>query len=326
MRIEDVEELREEADRLIRRELIQLATAEGGSPWRCPPALGICSVGENDYQLAIRIRNENEIPRNSIDTLRERATRANSDINLKVVGTIGLLQLGLTRDECRQHKRPVFPGLSISQAEHNSAGTLGCFVCKKGKQDLFLLSCAHVIALPANEFGVSIIQPGQLDGGNSGSHRIAVLEEMSNPTPHSINQIDAAIARVISKDGIDPVSIHGVERLNGFHRDFKGNPKEVIKTGRTTGTTLGEVTAFEMDVTLHGQGEDTGMAFHRQIEISGKPGSNFVLPGDSGSLVIDKEGRAIGLVFAASTAYNVAYANPIEFVFDHFSIDFPKND
>jgi hypothetical protein len=43
------------------------------------------------------------------------------------------------------------------------------------------------------------------------------------------------------------------------------------------------------------------------------------LPGDSGSLIVDEDNRAVGLLFAGSNEYTVF--NPIQTVCDHLGVD-----
>lgn len=324
MRFEDVQGLRGKASDLVRRELLRAVIAarpQGEEiPLKCPPTFGARPIGEGNYQLAIRVRSEEEIPRQAIEQIAQEAKRLGGDIDLKVVGEIRLLQNSVSPSTCKEHHRPVFPGLSISQSNDKSAGTLGCFIRKNNEDsaDLFLLSNAHVIAQPFNEMGVSIIQPGGLDGGINGEHSIAVLEEMSTPTTGQINRIDAAIARLISPDGIDPCRINGIGSLDGFHSGYRGEPNEVIKVGRTTGVTEGRVSAIDMEATIHYPG-GKGFMFEGQIEIEAPPGQRFAASGDSGSLVVDHQGKAIGLLFAVNGYGTVAYANPIDLVLEHFS-------
>jgi hypothetical protein len=57
-------------------------------------------------------------------------------------------------------------------------------------------------------------------------------------------------------------------------------------------------------------------AFDNQIEVEGMGTSPFSRPGDSGSLVVDTQCRAIGLLFAGSTSggrngKGLTYVNPI---------------
>jgi hypothetical protein len=86
----------------------------------------------------------------------------------------------------------------------------------------------------------------------------------------------------------------------------------VAKLGRTTGLTHGEILATELDDVLVDY--DSGSAvFDHQTEIAGMPNMPFSDRGDSGSLVVDENMRAVGLVFCGNPSANdgkgLSYAN-----------------
>lgn len=86
----------------------------------------------------------------------------------------------------------------------------------------------------------------------------------------------------------------------------------VFKVGRTTGLTQGRVSAFEVDDVWVGY--DMGeIGFDQQIEIEPLEDAPFSLGGDSGSLIVDDDLRAVGLLFAGNDV-DVTYANPIQTV------------
>jgi hypothetical protein len=60
-----------------------------------------------------------------------------------------------------------------------------------------------------------------------------------------------------------------------------------------------------------------GLMFENQIEIENIGQKVFAQHGDSGSLVVDQEGCALGLLFAVSEYSIISYANPIEFVLNN---------
>ena len=94
----------------------------------------------------------------------------------------------------------------------------------------------------------------------------------------------------------------------------------MLKIGRTTGLTYGKVTAFELDDVV--VAFDAGnLNFDNQIEIEGVEEHAFSDGGDSGSLVLDPEFRAVGLLFAGSdiggsNGKGLTYVNPIRPVLD----------
>jgi hypothetical protein len=94
----------------------------------------------------------------------------------------------------------------------------------------------------------------------------------------------------------------------------------VAKFGRTTGHTVGTVTAFELD-NVRVQYDVGVVRFDGQIEVAGTEDASFSAPGDSGSLVVtattDESGAAaVGLLFAGSqtggpSGLGLTYVNPI---------------
>lgn len=322
MNLTQVLMLRAEAEYLFSRELIRLAGAEGKEPWRCPPMLGYSQIEEGRYKLAIRVRNIAELPHKVYEELEN---RTGGDIDLRVVGTITLLGERAPNPTFCQRMRPLVPGLSIGQALSNSpspkTGSLGCFVKKKDHSGLFLLSNSHIISEPNSSIGTEIIQPGVLDNGDLQCDVIANLFESLNPTPASPNEVDAAIAKLkLNEVGENILPEVGI--IREIERDFRGNPTlKVYKAGRS-GLTQGKVTAVGLKLHVHISGEQNGgLEFVEQIEITGIKNSSFAQKGDSGSLVVDENGKAIGLLFAVGDS--TAYANPIDKVFDKLQIDFP---
>ena len=53
------------------------------------------------------------------------------------------------------------------------------------------------------------------------------------------------------------------------------------------------------------------------LPIQGPPGKDFSAPGDSGSVVIDQEGRAIAMIMAGNRDNQVTFALPIDIMFQH---------
>jgi len=99
----------------------------------------------------------------------------------------------------------------------------------------------------------------------------------------------------------------------------------VSKVGRTTGLTHGRVTAIELDNVVVGY--DIGnLRFDGQIEIEGAGEGAFSQGGDSGSLIVNAERKAVALLFAGgdqggSNGRGLTYGNPIDKVFDSLEVD-----
>ena len=225
--------------------------------------------------------------------------------------------------------RPAPGGVSIGHVDI-TAGTLGCLVTR-GDQ-VFILSNNHVLANSnQGQPGDPILQPGPHDGGTM-EDQIATLEEFvpinfgvdlpdcpiatgaaavfsglagvvgsrhrlqafqENP---DLNLVDAAIARPLSADLVEK-RILEIGEPQGIGEGTLSLP--VRKSGRTTGLTSDEIT--QVDATAQvSYGAGSVATFTDQL-IAGPMSSG----GDSGSVVLDEDGRVVGLLFAGSESTTV---------------------
>ena len=114
----------------------------------------------------------------------------------------------------------------------------------------------------------------------------------------------------------------GGGRFNGGRSLVSHLGMSVTKVGTTTGRTHGHVSATEFDTWI-GFGPVGTVYFVNQIEIRGN-GNNpthFSQAGDSGSLVMDCNHDAFGLLFAASNRADLTYCNAIGKVLDALNIE-----
>jgi hypothetical protein len=99
----------------------------------------------------------------------------------------------------------------------------------------------------------------------------------------------------------------------------------VAKIGRSTGLTRGRVTAFELDNVVVGY--DIGnLRFDNQIEIEGAEAGPFSQGGDSGSVIVDEELKAVALLFAGgdqggTNGQGLTYASPIHKVLEVLAVE-----
>ncbi len=233
----------------------------------------------------------------------------------------------------QQKKRPLCIGLEVQNfdADNRSGfidqgmmtvGTLGCFVQNGNK--FALLSNNHVLAGEnSGHLGSDrILQPG--DGQLKEDFQVATLSKSIDlvPSPQSatiangqvhLNLVDAAIADLI--DGID-FNQHYHDNRPGLPKiKSSGDPvlgDRVLKVGRTTGLTRGEVKQI---TTIVGPvAYKPGLCwFRRSFVIEGVNGSKFSDHGDSGSAIVTEEGKLLGLLYAGNGRQT--YACPISEVF-----------
>lgn len=238
--------------------------------------------------------------------------------------------------------RPAPGGVSCGHVAI-TAGTLGCLVTRGGQ--VYILSNNHVLA-DSNEGqpGDPILQPGPHDGGTL-DDQIATLEEFVpinfgtdgatcpiatgladvfnglaqifgsrhrmrafqvNP---EMNLVDAAIARPLSTNSVKK-EILEIGEPQGVGEGTLG--LRVRKSGRTTGLTSGEITQVDATVRV-GYGAGNTATFTDQL-IAGPMSSG----GDSGSAVLDEDGRVVGLLFAGSSSTTVI--NRIQNVLDALNV------
>ncbi len=205
----------------------------------------------------------------------------------------------------RTKTRPAQPGCSIGYADpagqFKMAGTLGALV--SDTNGTYILSNNHVLTdesrLPA---GSPIFQPGLLDGGNAGTDGIASLTRFIPFQAGILNQVDCAITQVANLGDVSNsiLQIGAPKGVGAAQIDMT-----VEKFGRTTAYKAGQVTSIDTDVTV---GYDTGnFAFGGQIIIVGLDAQPFSGPGDSGSLIVERNSKlAVGLLFAGSSTHTIA--------------------
>lgn len=228
--------------------------------------------------------------------------------------------------------RPIPPGVSIGHYQV-SAGTLGAWVYDLRTGSPLLLSNNHVLANATDgtdgrsAAGDAILQPGRHDGGRQPQDVVGYLErfvplqkkaaaaqaDLSAARAHlndflasvgsplkiqalsagsgAENRVDAAVARPVDPRLCQP-AVLGLGPVRGIRAARPG--MAVVKSGRTTELTRGQVRAVEASVSVHlPTGEP--VQFVHQVVATG-----MSKPGDSGSLVCDGEGYAVGLLFAGS--------------------------
>jgi hypothetical protein len=119
--------------------------------------------------------------------------------------------------------------------------------------------------------------------------------------------------------------LEGLGNLAGVEAAFLDAGAKVAKVGRTTGLTHGRVTAFELDNVVVGY--DLGnLRFDNQIEIEGAEAGPFSQGGDSGSVIVDEELKAVALLFAGgdqggTNGQGLTYASPIHKVLEVLAVE-----
>jgi hypothetical protein len=210
--------------------------------------------------------------------------------------------------------RPFPAGFSIAHFRV-TAGTAAALAVDRGatsSSKYYVLSNCHVLANSgAAAVNDAVYQPGPFDGGTS-ADRVGRLSRFI-PIVFSTtanNKVDCAIAELDSLEYFGG-HIHGIGHPRGVGVISVGS--KVQKSGRTTGYTRSSVMAINATINV-GFGTFGTARFVNQIVTSAMSAG-----GDSGSLVLDMDGNAVGLLFAGSTSATIL--NPISEVLDALNIE-----
>ena len=284
-------------------------------------ALGVANASNerhNEYRLAVRLTDESAPLMRRAEDIR---AAAKGEADIRVIGRVIKQQPPWHR----QRNRPLMIGGSI--AHHAiTAGTLGCFVKEVGRDVPLILSNNHVLA---NENkgaqGDTICQPGPADNGQSPGDKVAELSNFIPLDLRGTNLVDCAVATLHDGMVFDHVTLTGLGTLAGLGPAIDQVEVNVSKIGRTTGLRHGIVTAFEMDY-LYVDYDLGALRFDNQIEIEGVGADAFSEGGDSGSLVVDNDNRAVAMLFAGSSkggqnGKGLSYAHPLAQVLDVLNVE-----
>ncbi len=264
-----------------------------------------------------------------------RFNKRNAPRRLQAVQSIEHKRLGVMgKQDITARERPAHPGCSIGHKDI-TAGTFGAVVYENQTGGWMILSNNHVLAnVNKGEIGDHILQPGKYDGGQVPTDIIATLDDFveietvsSSDCPftsamiriwnwlsglfgrHSrlssyrdvTNKVDCALALPMSPESIDPF-IPDIGTVTGVVSPEVG--MEVMKRGRTTEITRGKIDSIDNIVNVN-MGDGDYAIFEDQTIISGIGGA-FSAGGDSGSLILDKSRRAVGLLFAGNDSITIA--------------------
>lgn len=300
--------------------------------------------GESTKDLSIVVLVSKKVPRQDL-------TR--SELVPSKLGSVStdVIEVGDIRFLKRtDYVRPAPPGVSVGHYQI-SAGTFGAVARDRRTKELLILSNNHVLANSTDgrdgraKIGDPILQPGPHDGGKkehlighlhrfiplsrefgaSGCPHAASIEKLANRCIKTVrphyrmmlqrqspqgNLVDAAVARPVDPNAITH-EILDIGPVKGIREAQIG--MILRKSGRSSGLNSAEVkvvsTLMRVSLSAH-----ESVLFDDQI-VTGPMAS----PGDSGSLVLDQENYAVGLLFAGSDSATVV--NRIQNVLDLLEIE-----
>ncbi|MEA2415018.1 MAG: hypothetical protein QOI58_1675 [Thermoanaerobaculia bacterium] len=281
-------------------------------------AIGVAPGSQPEqFALAVRAATENDLIREDLEVL---TTKAGGEIDVRYTGAI--LPLGSAAPTAATGCH-----IGASVAHHRcTAGTLGFFAAKHDGT-IGIVSNNHVLAISdeGNDED-EIVQPSPSDGGERPRDVIARLDGTYPRLNRGKVRVDCAFARLVRDVEYDALALEGMEKLSMVTAQPEEHT-EVCKIGRTTGTTFGRISAFELDRVAVNY-DRWRIRLNGQIEIESINGKPFSRGGDSGSLVFSRSAhRPIGLLFASSLlggAGNVGltYANKIDDVLAELGVTF----
>lgn len=264
-------------------------------------AVGLApSQREGDYKIAVRARSERAMT-TGVRRYLQRTTQG--ELDFRMTGPL----------------TPCAAPLSIGMATahvRGRLGTLGCFARRNSDDRIGFISNNHVIA-----------------GEDAGVDGDAVLHVASDESQRTIGRLDGSYPRLRGASQVVDCAFAYLAEGVDFQPAVAGDAEPlshmpvapdvrltVLKVGNTTGRTEGRITAFNLTdlVVNYSFG---AVHFQEQIEIESLSTSPFSAHGDSGSLIVTADRRAVGLLFAGSaiggsTNAGLTYANPAGTVFD----------
>jgi hypothetical protein len=212
---------------------------------------------------------------------------------------------GMSNLDLRVRSRPALGGSSVAHYLF-PIGTLTIGVRDGHYPGIqYVLSCNHVLSRLNGAFlGDPILQPAAVDGGIYPRDVIASLSRFV-PLDFSgtaSNLVDAAIA--YSPCAVVLPDVNWLGRPLAVRSRKSVHPGDaVLKVGRTTGLTKGIVAAInttvKVDYSLLGF-ENMVAIFKEQVLTTA-----MCAYGDSGSLLVDEKGNAVGLLFGGSLFYTI---------------------
>lgn len=211
-----------------------------------------------------------------------------------------VVELGPIVPEALAQRTPVVPGFSIGHGDV-TAGTLGAILGPRNRPRI--LGNSHVLADSGEALvGDPILYPGPLDDGDTED----VIAHLDHFVPFDtsgsfVNTMDAAVATIVRERRAEVrtrIALLGVVPT-GTAIATRG--MKIVKVGRTTGLTRGEVRDVNFRFVLDYGGGMGPVGFVDQVLCT-----RYSDGGDSGSLVLEEgSGRAVGLHFAGADGGSV---------------------
>jgi hypothetical protein len=178
-------------------------------------------------------------------------------------------------------------------------GTLATLV-KDANKTVYFLTCDHVVGHLAGQPVGAPVYSGRTQIGTFA--RGSLVSTMSGVQ----NRVDAALIE-LTNPSAHLAAVRSIGTVRGVNSAWAFGDR-LDKFGTATRLTTGDYTYKVSHLVPYSSGN---ALFVDQIGIDSIRPSPFAQSGDSGSLVVDKNGDAGGLLFAAAVNSNLGFANPI---------------
>lgn len=293
---------------MVSREILNIKESATPTIMNIPGVTGI-GIGKSSPEK-IRVYTKSDCP-NTINRIPEEINGI--PVEIFVTGKLVALPLLPMQESfvLSDKYRPAPGGVSIGH-RNVTAGTLGMKVYDAVTEEPLILSNNHVLAAASSvqnvraQIGDPILQPGVYDSGVYPQDEIAKIKRFIPINELHINQVDCAVAKPNTNlDITDEILDIGI--VDKFA--VAGLNDIVTKTGRTTGNTTG--TVVDVNATVGVNYGDFSATFENQIIISTQ---GFSAAGDSGSVIVNSNNHAVGLLFAGSITGTITIANKIDVV------------
>jgi len=202
----------------------------------------------------------------------------------------------------------LYPGMPIHR-ERGGYGTIGAFLMRDGQG--FALTAAHVVERFAPN--------GATNQHGDGSHIVADEQDIIvRPIQDAVSWFPISNFSISNKEG--PQTVIDESDLNSLVG------RQVRKFGATTGKTCGRITRIGGYAWLSPPESIKPVLFGGVIEVeSSDLLEPFAAHGDSGSLVLDESGRAVGIIIAGDRARTVVAPISSIMATQQFVLFYPTN-
>jgi hypothetical protein len=217
--------------------------------------------------------------------------------------------------------RPAHPGYSVGNRVGGS-GTIGCVVEDRAISTRLGLTCAHVLApVPTAKPGDRVLVPSLAEARVNKAPRasLGVVDRILPPgfaDSDVPTNLDLATFRPSDPATLDPTIAILATRPSGILSDPVVD-MPVQKVGASSELTTGEVRFVNMVFPLAyptSAGDEVTAGFQGVIGIS-----HFSDPGDSGSLVMSNDGKAVGILLGSTPEFTICL--PIQRALDALNCD-----